>query len=135
MYRTMRTLLAIVIAMGLMMNSGSGIVMAACAKASMGSMGGAHAHPMPSQNTMHSHKEAGDCHKHSSKSPANGCKCCDNDAKCTHDSCSCLKCFSVLANVRPIHATGIILAALAWPGAFDKPPSRVRQPPPPPPQS
>ncbi len=131
----MRTLLAIVMTVGLILSSGSGVVMAAYAKVSMGSMGSAHAHPMASQKPMHSDKEAGGCHKHSSKSPANGCKCCDNNAKCTHESCACLKCFSVLAGVHPIHATGIILAALAWPNAFDKPPGGVRQPPPPPPQS
>ena len=132
----MRILLAIFITMGLMLNSGSGFVAAAFAKASTTAMGSAHARPMVSQETMHAHvKEAGDCHKHTSKSPAHGCKCCDQNTKCTHDSCACLKCFSVLADVRPISPAGIIVAALQGPDAFDKPPGSVREPPPPPPQS
>jgi len=81
----MRILLAILITAGLILNSGSGFVAAAYAKASMNAMGSAHPHPMTSQQTMHSHgKQAPGCHKPSSKSPAHGCKCCDTNAKCTH---------------------------------------------------
>jgi hypothetical protein len=128
----MRILLAILIAIGLILNAGSSFVAAASAKASMTVKGSVHAHQMAS----HAHaKEAGDCHKHTSKSPAHGCKCCDQNLKCTHGSCACLKCFSVLADVRPINHAGIILAALRGPDAFDKPPGSVRKPPPPPPQS
>jgi hypothetical protein len=77
----------------------------------------------------------GDCHKSHSKGQEGGCKCCDTNAKCTHDSCACLKCFSVLADVRPVSYTGAALAALPGPATLDKPPGSVRQPPAPPPQS
>ncbi|MFY9875376.1 MAG: hypothetical protein WAL20_06985, partial [Rhodomicrobium sp.] len=64
----MRTLLAIFITLGLMLNSGSGFVAAALAKASFAAKESAHKHPMVS----HAHsKEAGNCHEHTSKSPAN----------------------------------------------------------------
>ena len=132
----MNILLAIVITVGLIFNSGAGFLAAAYGKTSMGAMGSAQAHPALSQHKMHAHSsETGNCHNHSPQSPAHGCKCCDKNAKCTHDSCACLKCFSVLADVRPIRQTGIAVAALPGPATFDKPPGSVYQPPAPPPQS
>ena len=132
----MKTLLAIVIAVGLIFNSGAGFLAAAYGKTSMGAMGSAHAHPAVSQHKTHTRgAEMGNCHKHSSQSPAHGCKCCDKNAKCPHESCACLKCFSVLADIRPISHTGILAAALPGPANFDKPPGSVLPPPAPPPQS
>jgi hypothetical protein len=132
----MNILLAIVITVGLIFNSGTGFLAAAYGKTSMGAMGTAHAHPAASQHKMHAHStETGNCHKHASQTPAHGCKCCDKNAKCTHESCACLKCFSALADVRPIHHTGTALAALHGPTTLDKPPGSVYQPPAPPPQS
>lgn len=128
----MRTLLAIFITLGLMLNSGSGFVAAAFAKAALAAKESAHNHP----TVPHAHsKEAGNCHKHTSKSPAHECKCCGQNTKCTHESCACLKCFSVLADVRPINHPGIIVAALHEPKVFDEPLGGMRKPPPPPPQS
>ena len=132
----MNILLAIVITVGLIFNSGAGFIAAAYGKTSMGAMAIAHAHPAASQHKMHTHSaEMGSCHKHAPRAPAHGCKCCDKNAKCTHESCACLKCFSVLADVRPISHTGIALEALPGPATFDKPPGSLYQPPAPPPQS
>ncbi len=132
----MRTLLAILITVGLILSSGSSVVTAAHAKMSAGTIGSVHTHPMASQHEMHMDgNEAGDCHKSPSQSPVDECKCCDKNTKCTPESCACFKCFSVLADVRPINHIGIALASLHEPQAFDKPPGSVRQPPPPPPQS
>jgi hypothetical protein len=132
----MRILLAILVTAGLILNSGSGFMAAAYAKASLDAKVIAHAHHAASPDSIHADgKEAGDCHKHSSNPPANGCKCCEKNAKCTHGSCHCLKCFSALANVRPASHTFISLASLFGPEAFDKPPGGAREPPPPPPQS
>jgi hypothetical protein len=129
---TMRTLLAIFITLGLMLNSGSGFVAAAFAKATLAAKESAYKPPMVS----HAHGiEAGNCHKHTSKSAAHERKCCGQNTKCTHESCACLKCFSVLADVRPINHSGIIIAALHEPEVFDEPPGGVRKPSPPPPQS
>ena len=127
---SMNPLLAILITVGLIFNSGTGIIAAAYGKTSMGAMGRAQAHPALSQHTMHTHRaEMGNCHKHSSQSPAHGCKCCYKNAKCTHESCACLKCFSALADIRPISHTGSALATLPGPATFDKPLGSVHQPP------
>ena len=133
----MRTLLAIVMTIGLILNSGSGLITAASAKAALGAMGSAHAHPMASHPKMHRHSaEMGDCNQRPSKSPAHRPKCCcDKDTKCTQGACLCLKCFSVFADVVAVSHTGIGAAALFCPDACDKPPGSVRQPPAPPPQS
>ena len=128
----MRILLAIFITLGLLLNSGGGFVAAAFAKASLAGKESAHTHLMVSP--AHG-AEAGNCHKHTSKSAAHECKCCDQNTKCTYESCACLKCFSVLVDVLPINPAGIIVSALHGPDAFDKPPGSAREPPPPPPQS
>ena len=129
----MRILLAILVTAGLLLNPGSGFVAAAYAKAPAAAMGGMPAHPMHPPHQMAHGTGTEDCHKHHSRAPL--CKCCDKNAKCTHQSCTCLKCFSVLAEVRPFSQTLIEVAALPGPDAFEKPPGSVRQPPPPPPQS
>ena len=94
------------------------------------------AHDGSPAHAMHTRSDGkGGCHKSHSNGQEGGCKCCDTKGKCAHESCACLKCFSVLADVRPVSHSGTALAALPGPATFDKPPGSVREPPPPPPQS
>jgi hypothetical protein len=135
-HAAMRTFLTIVVALGLILNSGSGFVAASQARTFAGATAGSDTPGGSLNHKAHAHgKAAAGCHDNPSKSSAPKCKCGDKNLKCTQNACACLKCFSVLADVKPVHLTGPALLALHQPDKFVKPPGRPRAPPAPPPQS
>jgi hypothetical protein len=131
----MRALLKILIVLGLMLNSGGGFGVPAYAKTYAGAAESSHSHSAALQKP-HAHGKAAETrHGLPSKSTAHKCKGCDKNANCTHDTCGCIKCLSLLAYVRPANFGGVAFSVLHQPERFAEPPDRARQPPAPPPQS
>ena len=133
----MRTLLAIIISVGLVLSVSTGSAMAVHAVSMQrGLEGSAPRHDASAHPMIHEHQGGMEgCHKTSPKAPAHGCQCCDTKAKCPPQSCLCFKCFSALADVRPLDHTGMTVSARYLIYRSDKPPDNVRRPPAPPPQS
>ncbi|MBJ7542144.1 hypothetical protein [Rhodomicrobium udaipurense] len=95
----------------------------------------ASSHHASAQSMMPEHKGGmGGCHKAPSKAPADACNGCGSKAKCTHDSCLCLKCFSAMVDVRPVALAAMTIPTRHILHRANRPPDSMRQPPAPPPQ-
>jgi len=124
----MRVLLTIAVVLGLILNSGTAGFAKTSARAAESAHGAHH------KTHVHS-KSAVGCHNHASTAPAQKHDCCGKDSKCTHDGCACVKCLSLLVEVRPTVLSGLAFPALHQTDRFAKPPDDTPQPPARPPQS
>ncbi|MFT4077742.1 hypothetical protein [Rhodomicrobium sp.] len=82
--------------------------------------------------------KTGGCHEPSARSTPDtvqkDCDHCSGKGKCAHQSCSCIKCFSAAAILKPADTGARLVVVRHEIAHVALPPGSVRQPPPPPPQ-